>query len=57
MKCVSAASGIDISQNGISYIERNLRAVRDYELTALAEILEVSPLWLLYGDDVPLDVE
>ena len=57
MKCVSAASGIDISQNGISYIERNIRAVRDYELAALAEILEVSPLWLLYGDDVPPDVE
>lgn len=42
--------GIDITQNGISYIERNRRFVKDYELVALAEILGVSPLWLLFGD-------
>ncbi len=43
--------GIDITQNGVSYIERNMRFVKDYELVALAEILDVSPLYLLFGDD------
>lgn len=42
--------GIDITQNGVSYIERNHRYVKDFELVALAEILDVSPLWLLFGD-------
>lgn len=45
--------GIDITQNGVSYIERNRRFVKDFELVALAEILDVSPLWLLFGDKVP----
>lgn len=45
--------GIDITQNGVSYIERNRRYVKDFELVALAEILDVSPLWLLFGDKVP----
>ena len=45
--------GIEITQNGVSYIERNRRFVKDFELVALAEIFEVSPLWLLFGDKVP----
>lgn len=45
--------GIDITQNGVSYIERNRRFVKDFELVALAEILDVNPLWLLFGDKVP----
>ena len=45
--------GIDITQNGVSGIERNMRFVKDFELLALAEILDVSPHWLLFGDKVP----
>jgi transcriptional regulator with XRE-family HTH domain len=45
--------GIDITQNGVSYIERNRRFVKDFELVAIAEILEVNPLWLLFGDKQP----
>jgi len=45
--------GIEITQNGVSYIERNMRFVKDFELVALAEILEVNPLWLLFGDKIP----
>jgi transcriptional regulator with XRE-family HTH domain len=54
---VAAAMNVDydieITQNGVSYIERNRRFVKDFELVALAEILDVSPLWLLFGDKVP----
>ncbi len=61
MKQIDVASamnveyGIDITQNGISYIERNRRFVKDYELVALAKILGVSPLWLLFGDKIPAE--
>lgn len=41
---------LDIGQTGISNIERGLRYVKDFELFAIAETLEVSPLWLLYGN-------
>ena len=44
---------IDITQNGVSEIERKVRQVKDYEVTALASLLDVHPLWILYGDDVP----
>jgi hypothetical protein len=37
----------------VSGIERNKRFVKDFELLALAEILDVSPHWLLFGDKVP----
>ena len=42
---------IEISQNGISDLERGHRAVRDFELIALSTILEVDPIWLLFGDE------
>ena len=42
-----------VDQNSISMIEKGDRFVKDYEITALAEVLEKSPLWLLYGDKVP----
>ena len=42
--------GIDITQNGVSYIERNRRFVKDFELVALAEILDVTTTWLLFGE-------
>lgn len=44
---------IDITQNGISEIERGIRQVKDFEIIALAKILNKNPLWILFGDDVP----
>ena len=44
---------IDITQNGVSYIERGERFVKDFELVALARILDVTVEWLLEGDDLP----
>ena len=40
---------IKLNQSDISEIELGTRGVRDYELNALAEILEVDPTWLLRG--------
>jgi len=42
-----------VDQNSISQIEKGDRFVKDFEITALAEVLDKSPLWLLYGDKVP----
>ena len=39
--------GINITASGLSKLEGQLRKVSDYELVALAEILEVSFAWLL----------
>lgn len=41
---------IKIDRSDISEIERGVRGVKDYELEAIAQILEVSPVWLLRGD-------
>lgn len=45
--------GIDVNQYSISQLERGDRYVKDFELVALAEILEVHPMWLLFGDKMP----
>lgn len=54
---LSAAMSIDFDlptgQNSISEIENGRRFVRDRELIAIAEILDVNPLWLLYGKEIP----
>ena len=42
---------IAIEQSDISEIERDVRGVKDYELDAIARILDVSPLWLLRGEE------
>lgn len=42
---------IKLDQSDISEIERQVRGVKDYELDAIARILQVSPLWLLRGDE------
>jgi transcriptional regulator with XRE-family HTH domain len=42
---------IELHQSDISEIERQVRGIRDYELDAIARLLEVSPLWLLRGDE------
>ena len=44
---------IDITQNGISELERGVRNVKDYEIIALATVLDVHPMWILFGEDVP----
>jgi len=44
---------IDITQNGISELERGIRHVKDYEIIALAKVLDIHPLWILYGDNLP----
>ena len=44
---------IDITQNGISDLERGERSIKDFELVALAHVLDVHPMWILFGDDVP----
>ena len=41
---------IKLEQSDISEIERGVRAVKDFELDALARALNVSPVWLLRGD-------
>lgn len=41
---------IAIDQSDISEIERDVRGIKDYELDAVAHILDVSPLWLLRGE-------
>ena len=50
---LSVDCGIEIAQTSISEIERGERGVRDFELVALAKILEVTAEWLLYGDKLP----
>jgi len=50
---LAAAMKVDfdivIDQSDISEIERDARGIKDYELDAIARILDVSPLWLLRG--------
>ena len=42
---------IKIDRSDISEIERGVRGLKDYELIAIAKILNVSPVWLLCGDE------
>lgn len=42
---------IDLAQTTISAIERGERSVKDYELLALAEVLDVTPESLLSKED------
>ena len=39
--------GIDLNASGLSKLEGQLRGVNDYELKAIAEVLEVTVNWLL----------
>jgi transcriptional regulator with XRE-family HTH domain len=45
-----ARLGIQLDRAAISKIESNQRHVRDYEVKALAEVLDVEVIWLL-GDE------
>lgn len=40
---------LHLSQSDISEIERRTRGIKDYELDAVARVLQVSPDWLLRG--------
>lgn len=42
--------GVKLEQSDISEIERQVRCVRDYELDAIAKVLDIDPLGLLRGD-------
>ena len=45
--------GMKISQTTLSEIEKGCRTVKDSDLVIFAEILDISPMWLLFGDEVP----
>ena len=42
-----------VDQNSISQMEKGDRFIKDFELIALAEVLDKHPMWLLFGDKVP----
>ena len=48
---LSVDHGIDISQTSVSEIERSVRGLRDFELAAICKVLEVTPEWLLFGEN------
>lgn len=45
--------GVDLNASGLSKLEGQIRYVTDTELLALSQILNVSVMWLLTGDDKP----
>lgn len=44
-------NGVDMNASGLSKLEGQIRYVTDYELSALANILNVSVDWLLGRED------
>jgi len=42
-----------VDQNSVSQMEKGDRFIKDFELVALAEVLDKHPMWLLFGDTVP----
>jgi transcriptional regulator with XRE-family HTH domain len=40
-------------QTSVGALEKGKRFVKDFELVALAELLGVNPLWLLFGNKIP----
>lgn len=51
---LAAALSVDynlkLDQSDISEIERGIRGLKDFELDAIARVLDVSPIWLLRGE-------
>lgn len=43
--------GVDLNASGLSKLEGQIRFVTDFELLALSDILGVSVVWLLTGED------
>ena len=50
---LSVDHNVEISQAALSDLERSKRSITDIELDAFAKVLDVNPMWLLYGDDLP----
>lgn len=48
---LSVDFNINLDQSDISEIERQKRGVKDFELDAIARLLEVTPEWLLRGNE------
>jgi transcriptional regulator with XRE-family HTH domain len=48
---LSVEHKLKIDQSDISEIERGIRGVKDYELDAIARVLDVSTVWLLRGKE------
>ena len=52
---LSAALKVDfniiLTQSDISEIERGVRGIKDFELDAISRVLNVSPVWLLRGNE------
>jgi transcriptional regulator with XRE-family HTH domain len=46
---LSIEHNMKMDQSDISEIERGTRGIKDFELDAIARVLNVSPLWLLRG--------
>ena len=46
-----ALVGVQMDRAAVAKIENNLRRVLDFELRAIARVLEVKVDWLLGGDD------
>ena len=42
-----------VDQNSVSQMEKGDRFIKDFELVALAEVLDKHPMWLLFGDKIP----
>ena len=45
--------GVDLNASGLSKLEWQIRYVTDTELLALSQILGVSVMWLLTGEERP----
>ena len=43
--------GLKLEQSDISEIERGVRGLKDFELDAIANVLDISPTWLLRGEE------
>lgn len=50
---LSEECNLRVDQNSISQMEKGDRFIKDFELVALADVLEKHPMWLLFGDKVP----
>jgi len=47
---LSVDYGLKLEQSDISEIERQVRSVKDFELEAIAQVLDIDPVFLLRGD-------
>lgn len=46
---LSVDYGLKLEQSDISEIERQVRSVKDFELEAIAQVLDIDPVLLLRG--------